>query len=95
MTSYIAAAQPHATIGSVMGTAVISLAMGLIMLMADRHHRRMVGSGSAVQVGDQLVERPSMSETRRITGLMVIVVSVPFLAVGVLGLLDALLLGIR
>lgn len=95
MASYIAAAQQHATIGSVMWTAVISLAMGLILLMAGRHHRSMVGSGSAVQVGDRLVERPSTSKTRRITGLVVIVVSVPFLAVGVLGLLDALLLAIR
>jgi small neutral amino acid transporter SnatA (MarC family) len=92
---YIAAAQQHTTIGSVMGAAVISLAMGLILLMAGRHHRGMDGSGSAVQVGDRLVERPSMSKTRRITGLVVIVVSVPFLAVGVLGLLDALLLAIR
>ncbi|MEY9963471.1 hypothetical protein ABIA33_001504 [Streptacidiphilus sp. MAP12-16] len=99
MVLRIAAAQQHATIGSVLETAAFSLAIGLILLMAGRHQRTMadsaLASGSPAQWGGQLVERPSTSRSRRISGLVIIVLSVPFLATGVLCLLDVLLLAIR
>jgi hypothetical protein len=84
----IAAAQQHATINGVLETAVIALGIGLILLMAGRHERRM--AESALASGS-----PATSRSRRISGLVIIVLGVPFLATGVLCLLDALLRAIR
>jgi hypothetical protein len=89
----IAAAQQHATVSSVLETAVVYLGIGLILLMAGRHQRRM--ANSALASGSPAQWQPSASRSRRISGLVIIVLSVPFLATGAICLLDVLLRAIR
>ena len=88
MVVHIAVAQQHATIGTILQTALVSLGIGLVLLMAGRYQRSMADLTPASGA-------PSTRRSRRVGGLVIIVLSVPFLATGVLCLLDVLLRAIR
>ncbi|MEY9836422.1 hypothetical protein [Streptacidiphilus sp. EB103A] len=79
MLRYIAMGNVAAA-GSLM-TGAVYTAIGLFLLMAGRHQRRMAASAPATTSG-----------SRRVTGLVLIALSVVFLALGALVLLNALLL---
>jgi len=69
-----------AAAGSLM-TGAVYTAIGLFLLMAGRHQRRMAASAPATTSG-----------SRRVTGLVLMALSTVFLALGALVLLNALLL---